>query len=167
MNLIDLERELDNLYIDLEEVRAYRNLQNTAFDFGSGLITNDSTVSDDAYYEMQEQEILKSIDNIEYIMREMVLRNEEELYYIPQIRYNRYNKNRISKKKLNALKDKGIYAVSFKEHDGKKYLTRFYLSGRKKFAKKQTNKIIRKSRNNFNLRGGGYRKKFDYKWTVY
>lgn len=164
MSLIELKRELNKLYIDLKEVRAYRNLQSKGFDFGTGLITNDSNESEDAYYEMEEQDILDCIENIQYIMREY----NEEIINKKSRRYNRYNRKRIREKKLRDLEEKGAYATTTKEsEEGKEYLTRFYLSGRKTFAKKQSNKVIRKSRNNFSLYGGGYRKKYDYWWTVY
>lgn len=48
------------------------------------------------------------------------------------------------------------------------FFRRFYLSGRKKFAKKQTNKRLRTHNYKyFDRNYSGYRKVFDYWWTVY
>ncbi len=152
-------RTLEELKGDLVEVRAYRALQNEPFDFGTGIIKNNSNNSEDAYYEMQEQEIIEEINRIEATKIE----KERELQ-----KRNRYYSDKKAKNRLKKLYEQGVYSVyKAKNKDtGKEYLYKFYLSGRKKMAKKQTNKKVR-NKNNFPLKGAGYRKVYDYWWEVY
>lgn len=146
---------------DLAEVKAYRDLQSEPFDFGSGLITNDSKESEDAYYEMQEQDLEELLDNIESEINEVERKNRKRL--------NRYARKQRAKRKKKRLADQGVYFVYEKEcrETGNKYVTQFYLTGSRKLAKRETNRKIRNSKNDFSLKGGGYRKKFDYWWTVF
>lgn len=154
-------RTLEELKGDLVEVRAYRALQNEPFDFGTGVIKNNSNNSEDAYYKMQEQEIIEEINRVEAVEFE-----KEKRRYLKK--ENRYYSDKKAKNRLKKLHEQGVYSVykAKNKDNGKEYLYKFYLSGRKKMAKKQTNKKVR-NRNNFPLKGAGYRKVYDYWWEVY
>ena len=54
---------LDDLYTELAEVQAYRQLQDTTFNFGGIDIIPNNTYSEDAYYRALEASILDAIAN--------------------------------------------------------------------------------------------------------
>lgn len=82
---------------------------------------------------------------------------------------NRYDRKKITQNKMKKLhENEKSYFVSEKESaNGEVYYQPLHLSGCRKYAKKRTNRIIRKSRNDFSNRGCAYRKKFDYWWTLF
>lgn len=86
----------------LEEWKAYRELQNEPFDFGDGLIYNDSIISDDAIYEMEIQN-LEDKDNIKNRKYDYGV-NIEENNYLKIKRRNRIRNNR--RHKLHEFKFK-------------------------------------------------------------
>ena len=60
------EKTLEELRLDLIEIQAYRDLQDESFSFdGVNIIKNESTISQDAYYEIVEQDILDAIEYLE------------------------------------------------------------------------------------------------------
>ena len=84
------------------------------------------------------------------------------------MKINRYDRKRITQKKMKKLHDNNVYFVYSKDNDdGEEYYQPLHLSGRRKYAKRRTNKILRKSRNDFNLGGCAYRRKFDYWWEIF
>lgn len=83
-------------------------------------------------------------------------------------RLNRYDRKRITQRKMKKLHDNNCYFVYLKDDNkGGKYYQPLYLSGCRKYAKRRTNRILRKSMNDFNLRGCAYRRKFDYWYTLF
>ena len=82
---------------------------------------------------------------------------------------NRYERKRKTQQKMKKLHDDNVYFITHKsdKESGEEYYQRLYLSGCRKLAKKRTNRIIRNSKNDFNLRGCAYRRKFDYWWTLF
>lgn len=73
----------------------------------------------------------------------------------------KYYKKQIDKRKLNKLSKVGWWIVFVREtHKG-----RCYYSGRKKVAKKMTNKRIRQYKGKIGS-GGYYRRTYDYWWNV-
>lgn len=81
---------------------------------------------------------------------------------------NKYERKKITQKKMKKLHENGVYFVSCKSNkDGCEYYQPLYLSGCRKYAKRRTNRMLRKSRNDFNLKGCAYRRKFDYWWTLF
>lgn len=150
---------------DLVEVKAYRDLQSEPFDFGTGLITNDCKQSEDAYYEMIEQDLECWLENYLEPTLEPSLGMEKDL----KIRDNRYARKCIEKKILKDLQSKNVYQIYEKtdEETGNKYLKISYCSRRKRNAKKMTNRKLRQSRQAVSLRNGEYRKVFDYWWEVF
>ena len=149
---------IQDIINDLIELDAYRILSGQSFDFGTGIIKNDSKISEDVYYKMQQQEL------------EELLFNKNN--YIPQNknkqkkhRLNKYERKKITYKRLKKLHSISLYTCGAYEKNGR--LTRFYLSGRKGYAKWCSDRKVRHGNKEFCLRGGGYRKVFDYWWTVY
>lgn len=67
------------------------------------------------------------------------------------------------------------YVANHGEFDSLNYWRRGYFSGSRKFAKRSTNRVIRAKEkqllrtedSDIALKGGEYRKAFDYGWTVY
>ena len=81
---------------------------------------------------------------------------------------NRYERKRKTQKKLKKLHDNNIYFVYSKSTDkDETYYQPLHMSGCRKVAKRQTNKRVRNSRNDFKLKGCAYRRKFDYWWTLF
>lgn len=153
--------DITELKDDLADIQAYRDLQNTPFDFGTGLITNDNKESEDAYYEIEEQNLECFIDNIVSDRKKIKLCNHN--------RSNGYFRKQKAKKRLEKLAKQGVYFVYEAENkeSGKKYFKKFYLSGCRRYAKRETNRKVRQSKNDFKLKGCGYRKKFDYWNTLF
>jgi hypothetical protein len=82
---------IDDLYGLLIELDAYRRLSGQSFDFGTGMISDDSIISEDVYYKMQQQELEELLyDKINYIPRKKKKKN----------RLNKYERKKIS---LNVL----------------------------------------------------------------
>lgn len=72
-----------------------------------------------------------------------------------------------TRKKLEKLREDNSYFLSEKSNEfGETYLRPFYLSGCRKYAKRMTNRKLRKS-NDFKLKGCAYRRKFDYWNTLF
>lgn len=161
-NCFSYNNKLEDLKCDLEEVKAYRSLQDKPFDFGNGLITNDSCETEEAIYEMEEQNLEEFIDSIVYDRE----RNQKPK---KSKRLDRYSRKQKGKSHFERLAKQGVYFVYETENEqtGKKYVKRLYLSGCRKLAKRETNRKVRNSKNDFSLKGGGYRKKFDYWWTLF
>ena len=81
---------------------------------------------------------------------------------------NRYDRKRITQNKLKKKCRDYVYFVEEKtDDDGKAYYQRFYMSGVRKLAKRETNRRLRKSKNDYKLRGCAYRRKFDYWNTLF
>ena len=77
-------------------------------------------------------------------------------------RYNKYDYYRFRR-----LLRANSYFISEKTNDNDEvYYTRFYLSGCRKMAKKQTSKTVRKALD-IPSRGNGYRRKVDYWWILF
>jgi hypothetical protein len=148
------------LELDLLEIEAYRALESETFDFGEGEMRNDGEYnlgSEDAYYEMEIQNIKDALLDLEYEHP-----NKQETKN--NNRLNRYHRKKVGKRKLKKLTNYNWWSAYYDEDAG--YYKRCYLSGRKGFAKRCSNKKVRKELK-FPLRGSGYKKCFDYWWTVF
>lgn len=140
----------------LEEVLAYRELENKCFDFGEGLMSPSSgSQSEDAYYEMR-------------IQWEEELQLEQEYNHLNckpkpkvKVRPNQYARKQICKAKLNKLHDEGGWWTVW---DKGTHKIRHYISPRAKHYKKYSNKKVRKTKNIGNY--GDYRKVYDFWWEV-
>lgn len=79
---------------------------------------------------------------------------------------NGYYRSKVRNEKLKKLDEQHCYfVVHEKWDDSESRMLRFYLSGRRGFAKEQTNKAVRRAHTVSNH--SGYRKFFDYFGTVF
>lgn len=88
---------------------------------------------------------------------------DNNIIHINNNKLNKYKRKRITQKKIKKINNILWWASSF-EKEG--YYKRYYYSGRKKYAKHCSNKIIRHT-SDFPLKGGGYKKAFDYWWNIF
>jgi len=154
---------IKELELDLMDIKAYRQLQSDNFDFGNGIIINDSPVSEDVYFKMEQLDLENAlycdsyIDDLEYII---------DLYYKhKKIRLNRHARKAITQKKLKS--HYSHYHGMCYWHDEKNIFVRD--TGRKirkRCIKKQARKKTRRRKNDFPLKGNGFRKIFDYWWEL-
>jgi hypothetical protein len=155
---LDKEKELKEYILDLIEIEAYRTLEGQSFDFGTGVIHNDfSYGTEEAILEMQQQDLEEIIyywgwDDYLYIKRKK------------KYKLNYYARKQISKIKLEKLAKVSWYAAYYSERVGR--YVRCYLSGRKGYAKYCSKRVVR-NRNDFPLKGNGYRRAYDYWWIVF
>ena len=143
---------LDALYTELAEVQAYRQLQDTTFNFGGIDIIPNTTHSEDAYYRALEASILDAIANYNSASKPSKVH-----------RVKHYNRNYHTQRKWKKLLDNNILGVYC--HNSR--IIKVYETRRKADAKRYTNRIVRRSPSDFPLKGGGYRKKFDYFHYIY
>lgn len=169
------KENLEELLIDLQEVRAYRSLQKEPFDFGTGLIENTSDESEDACYEMWEQDIL---DKVEDKINEIRFRELEDVDMEDIVKLKILNKyvyiepgeeagTSYSRKREDNERMKYMKYKTLNEETGDWYYKRYYYSDKKKHAKRMSNKKVRKYKPYVGLRGSDYRKIFDYWGNVY
>jgi len=77
---------------------------------------------------------------------------------------NRYERKYIERKRLSEIYEESWHPVWY-DKDSQRY-KRCYYSGRKGFAKRQSNRKIRHTKD-FDANGGMYRKLYDYWWNVF
>lgn len=145
----------EELIIDWNELEAYRILNGQSFDFGTGLITDDSNESEDTYWKIQQQDIESALDGLE---------DKGGVYKQKKYKRRKSRTKDIDNRKLKKIARVSWFPVSYSEDKGR-YL-RYYVSGRRKYAKWLTNKTIRHT-NDFPLKGNGYRRKVDYWWILF
>ena len=155
---------ITDIQLTLIELNAYRTLNGQSFDFGNGLIINDSKISEDVYWKIEQYDLEELISGY------FLLMNEEDYTYRDlkkkkyKCRLNKYERKQIDNKKLNKLYEIGKYSCGVSEYKG--HLARWYMSGRKKYAKKYSNSKVRKFKD-FKLKCAGYRRVFNYWINVY
>ena len=140
----------------LEEILAYRELENECFDFGKGLMrASDGKYSEDTYYKMriQWEEELKLEQKYHYLNHKSKLKEKA--------RPNHYTRRQICKTKLDRLYNEGSWWTVWNKGTHK---VRCYVSPRAKHHKKYSNKKVRKTKNVGNY--GSYRKVYDFWWEV-
>lgn len=137
----------------LEEVIAYRDLENEVFDFGEGPMEMEGLLgSEDVYYRMFINDNTDRSDEISYEEELSELVNQKN-----KKRLNRYKRKRVTKKKINKLKSIGVwYAISYKSPH-----LRIYRGKRGKYIKKEANKTVRRYNGSIS-NGGKYRKIYPY-----
>jgi len=147
----------EELITDWEELEAYRTLNGQPFDFGTGLITNESQESEDVYWKIQQQSIEHILDHLDS------LDDEYNYKIIKHKRKRRKSRSKdIDNRKLKKIARISWFPVYYSEEKGR-YI-RSYISGRRKFAKWWTNRTIRHT-NEFPLKGNGYRRVVNY-WDI-
>jgi hypothetical protein len=155
---------ITDIQLTLIELNAYRILNGQSFDFGNGLIINDSKISEDVYWKMEQYDLEELISGYFLLMNEedYIDRDLKKKKY--KYRLNKYERKQIDNKKLNKLYEIGKYSCGISEYKG--YLARWYMSGRKKYVKKYSNSKVRKFKD-FKLKCAGYRRVFNYWNNVY
>lgn len=155
-------REIEELLVDLKEIQAYIDLEGEPFDFGDGLIEDDSNQSESRYYKMEKQQILQMLSQLseeKFCSYTKIIRAHENL---PPRTQTSYDRKREDKKRMKYMtEERG------NEYTGDTYIKRYYLSKRRKIAKKLTNKKVRKHSLMTAFKGGEYRRIFEYNWIVY
>lgn len=156
-------------HIDLlNEIKAYRELEGMPFDFGSGLVTDDSPCSENTYYKMDIESLE---DAIEYLKDKKSEPKKTE-------RLNRHYRKMYHKKHKHLRKIKnyagGRYDTKWEYGQHGRinyeyiYYKRYYV-GDKAYKKKSNNKIrlTKIGKEDFKLKGRNCYKKFDYQWTIW
>jgi hypothetical protein len=143
-----------------QEIEAYRTLDGQSFKFGNELIVNDDEYgygSEDGYLGIDAQNLREKLDywHEDKIIKKVKNNNKQRL--------NKYERKKIDQQRLKRLSNHW-WTVYYKE-DENRYI-KIYYSGRRKYAKYCSNRKVRNS-NDFPLRGNGYRKVFDYWWTIF
>ena len=145
---------LDALYTELAEIQAYRQLQDTTFNFGGIDIIPNNTHSEDAYYKAREASVLSAISHYTSSNGSPHTRTTKRRHH---------NRNHYTQRKWRKLLNNNILGVY--HHNGR--IIKVYETRRRADAKYYTNRIVRRSPSDFPLKGGGYRKKFDYFHYIY
>ena len=155
----------EDAIIALEEIKAYQELEGLSFDFGNGLIQNDLSYGTEHVYWKMDAKVLEEIieDWEEDIEWANWLKSQSKKKYKKQ-KLNRYYRKTIDKRKLIKLSKTSWWIVYYNEKENR-YI-RCYYSGRKSYAKWCSDKTVRNS-NDFSLIGAGYRKCFNYWYTVF
>jgi hypothetical protein len=157
-NINDIITELQ---LDLIEVLAYRELDSQEFDFNDMPTRNTNEFnlgSEDAYYEMDIENINQAILDLKYqkyINRNIIKTKKPKL--------NQYQRKLIDRQKLKKLINYSWWTVYY--HEEEDWYERCYVSGRKGYAKYCSRRKVRHT-NEFKLKGNGYRKVYDYWWDV-
>lgn len=155
------EKTREDYEILQQEIEAYRALDGLSFKFGDELIVNDGEYgygSEDDYLKIDAQNINEKLNywHEDNPIQKVKNNNKQRL--------NKYERKKIDQQKLKRLSKLSWYTVYYKE-DENRYI-KIYYSGARKYAKYCSNRKVRNS-NNFPLRGGGYRKVFDYWWCIF
>jgi hypothetical protein len=145
----------EDLIDDWNELEAYRNLNGQPFDFGAGLITDDSKESEDVYWKIQQWDIEHALDHLDCLEYKRDIRKQK--------RKRRKTRSKdIDNRKLKKLASISWFPVYYDE-DKNKYV-HCYVSRRRGYAKWLTNKVMRNT-NDFKLKGNGYRRLVGY-WYI-
>jgi|GEM_PF-1877285 len=155
------EKTKEDYEILQQEIEAYRTLDGQSFQFGNELIINDNEFgygSEDGYLGIDAQNIREVL---EYWHEDQIVKRKNKKN---KIRLNKYERKKIDQQKLKKLSELSWWVVYYCD-DRQRYIRCNY-SGRKKYAKYCSKRKVRNS-NDFPLRGNGYRKVFDYWWTIF
>jgi len=151
------EKTKEDYEILQQEIEAYRTLDGLSFKFGNELIINDGEFgygSEDGYLGIVAQdlrELLEYWDDDRTVNKIKNKRNKPRL--------NKYERKKLTQQKYKNLSKLRWWTVYYNENEDR-YI-KIYYSGARKYAKYCSNRKVRNS-NNFSLKGGGYRKVFDY-----
>ena len=156
----------EKLELDLQEIQAYRELDSAEFNFNGVILRNTGEYnlgSEDAYYEMDIEALEEALLlHSEDFQRKLKYINKRNKKY--KSRLNKYGRKKITQSKLKKLNQCTWWVTYYNENEG--YYERCYVSGRKRYAKYCSKRKVR-HRNDFALKGNGYRKVYDYWWDVF
>lgn len=137
------------------EINAYATLDGEDFDFGTGVINNDMSYgSEDAYYEMELQDLAEII---EYWEDEKPKKKSKR-----KQRRDRRSMKQKENQRMEFLKEIHWGVVT----DMNGFNQRIYRGKRSRYLKKKSNKQVRKYKDKI-ASGAGYRKVFDFWWELY
>ncbi len=155
------EKTKEDYEILQQEIEAYRTLDGHSFKFGNELIINDGEFgygSEDGYLGMVAQDLR---EKLEYWDEDNPIKKTKNKN---KPRLNKYERKKLTQEKYKKLSQLRWWTVYYKE-DEDRYI-KIYYSGARKYVKYCSNRKVRNS-NNFSLKGGGYRKVFDYWWYIF
>lgn len=168
------DRCINELLIDLEEIRAYRALQNEPFDFGTGVLFNNSTHETDSYYKEAERatrEKIKhlTIKGISDAIGKSTKVKEGACHVLDTLDIVEQGECKTShkRKKEDYEKLKCFKYVKVEEEVGSWNEKRHHISKREKRSRKRAYKRPRKYRPYINLTGTDYRRISESWWFVY
>lgn len=168
------DRQINELLIDLEEIRAYRALQNEPFNFGTGVLFNNSTYETDSYYKEAERatrEKIKqlTIKEIADAIDKSTKTKEGACNTIDILDPMEQGECKTSyrRKKEDYEKLKCLKYVKVEEEFGSWNEKRYHISKREKRSRKRAYKRPRKYRPYINLTGTDYRRISESWWFVY
>lgn len=157
-----------------KEIEAFRELENETFDFGEGPMKMKGTES--VYYKMD----LRTYEDLEldsyYRNLEINYNIENEELYLLAKEKGKLDyptnkiKDKVRIKRKNKCKEKRHIRNLNKIHwslvyDGPEFSKRCYRGGKSKWLKKESNKVVRRTKNL--VKGSDYRKAFDFWWILY
>lgn len=93
-----MDKAKEELYIDYNELEAYRDLNGEPFDFGDGEVKPECYCGEDVYWKREQWEIESMLDDLDYCMK--AENNSRRTK-----RANSYKRKQIDKRKLQKLRD--------------------------------------------------------------
>ena len=160
------QQQLQELYIDWNELEAYRDLQKEPFCFHGewvydDWVYDDSQTSEDVYWKMEQWDIDNCIDILENDYYSDVFKKRKKKF---KNKHNYYQNKLYDKQKLQKLKNTTCWVAWEKNKysdDKPHYLGRsWFATNTKRFYKKYSNKQVRKNWE-LNNKGNDYRRVFD------
>jgi HD superfamily phosphohydrolase len=155
------EKTKEDYEILQQEIEAYRTLDGQSFRFGNELIVNDDEFgygSEDGYLGIVAQDLREKLEYWHEDNPIQKVKNKSKK------RLNKYERRKIDQQKLKRLSELS-WCTAYYCKDRQRYI-KIYYSGRRKYAKYCSKRKVRNS-NDFPLKGNGYRKVFDYWWTIF
>ena len=155
----------NELKLDLIEIEAYRQLNGQPFDFGHGEIANESLVSEDVYYKMQEE----AINELYYDDYDDIIVRIRQKKRISTTRHNRYLCKLKSYQRLLQLRD-FAWHITYYDEDKKRYIRCCGGMKPKRNAKQASRRRVRnriKHLQEFTFKGNDYRRLYDYWWELW
>lgn len=146
--------QIEEIYDTYRDIEAYRYLEGQPFNFGDGLIINESKVSEDVYHKMEL-----------YRLKDLLSYNNNDLKQHRKTRLNRYERKKITQKRLKKVADLYGYFIRFDEK--KQIYTRRYISGVRGYAKWCSRRKIRNRYDFATYKSNSYRRLFDYWYTIF
>ena len=149
----------------IEEVKAYRQLENETFNFGEGDMKMSRMYgSEDVYYKMDIQNYEDYLNQKQYY----------EDYIVPQMEFmecdiaNKQRLNGYDRKKITKQKVLELHQCNYKDItcDNETHIKRIYLGSKTSYFKRVSNKRVSNYKGNI-PKGNWYRRLFNYQYTIW
>jgi hypothetical protein len=156
--------KFEELKLDLIEIEAYRRLNKETFDFGHGEIENNSSVSEDEYYRMEQA----AINELYYDDYDDIIKLIRQKKRISTTRHNRYLCKLKSYQRLKQLQDYAWH-ITYYDEDKKRYVRCYGGMKPKRDAKQASRRRVRNRMKHleFTFKGNEYRRLYDYWWELW